>query len=59
VPAVEGWFTMDEAAPALLDVTRNGRKIPAVVAILKSEAFRNGEVHTGIVSEVLAKPKKS
>ncbi len=31
--------------------------IPAVVTILKSDAFRSGDVHTGIVGDVLAKPK--
>ncbi len=31
--------------------------IPAVLAILKSEAFRAGEVHTGLIPEVLGKKK--
>jgi len=31
--------------------------IPAVVAILKSEPFRAGRVHTGLIPEVLAKKK--
>jgi len=40
------------------DIQGLKHNIPAVVAILKSDAFRNGDVHTGIVSEVLARPKK-
>jgi biotin carboxylase len=57
--------TRDRAIDQLVDALQafdiQGLKhnIPAVVAILKSEAFRNGEVHTGIVSEVLARPKKA
>jgi acetyl-CoA carboxylase biotin carboxylase subunit len=31
--------------------------VPAVLAILKSEPFRNGHVHTGLIPEVLAKKK--
>jgi acetyl-CoA carboxylase biotin carboxylase subunit len=31
--------------------------IPAVIAILKSEPFRAGEVHTGLIPEVLGKKK--
>jgi acetyl-CoA carboxylase biotin carboxylase subunit len=31
--------------------------IPAVLAILRSEPFRAGQVHTGLISEVLAKKK--
>jgi acetyl-CoA carboxylase, biotin carboxylase subunit len=33
--------------------------IPAVVAILKSEPFRAGDVHTGIIQDVLGKKKKA
>jgi acetyl-CoA carboxylase biotin carboxylase subunit len=33
--------------------------IPAVLAILKSEQFRSGNVHTGIIPEVLGKKKKA
>jgi len=29
--------------------------IPAVVSILRSEPFRAGDVHTGIVSQVMGK----
>ena len=32
--------------------------IPAVVAILRSEQFRSGAVHTGLIAEVLGKKKK-
>jgi acetyl-CoA carboxylase biotin carboxylase subunit len=31
--------------------------IPAVIAILESEPFRAGDVHTGIIPQVLAKKK--
>jgi acetyl-CoA carboxylase biotin carboxylase subunit len=31
--------------------------IPAVLAILRSEAFRTGDVHTGLIPEVLGKKK--
>jgi acetyl/propionyl-CoA carboxylase alpha subunit len=31
--------------------------IPAVLAILRSEAFRAGDVHTGLIPEVLGKKK--
>jgi acetyl-CoA carboxylase biotin carboxylase subunit len=41
------------------DIQGLKHNIPAVVAILNSEAFRNGDVHTGIVPEVLARPKKA
>ena len=52
---------IDQLVDALqaFDIQGLKHNIPAVVAILKSEAFRNGEVHTGIVSEVLARPKKA
>ncbi|HET7157598.1 MAG TPA: biotin carboxylase N-terminal domain-containing protein, partial [Burkholderiales bacterium] len=33
--------------------------IPAVLAILRSEAFRAGAVHTGLIPEVLAKKKST
>jgi acetyl-CoA carboxylase, biotin carboxylase subunit len=39
------------------DIQGLKHNIPAVVAILRSDAFREGRVHTGIVSEVLARPK--
>jgi len=52
---------IDQLVDALnaFDIQGLKHNIPAVVAILKSNAFRDGEVHTGIVSEVLARPKKS
>ena len=31
--------------------------IPAVLAVLRSEQFRSGRVHTGIIPEVLAAKK--
>jgi acetyl-CoA carboxylase biotin carboxylase subunit len=31
--------------------------IPAVLAVLRSEAFRAGHVHTGLIAEVLAQRK--
>jgi acetyl-CoA carboxylase biotin carboxylase subunit len=39
------------------DIQGLKHNIPAVVAILQSDAFREGRVHTGIVQEVLARPK--
>jgi acetyl-CoA carboxylase biotin carboxylase subunit len=39
------------------DIQGVKHNIPAVLAILASEAFADGEVHTGIVGEVLARPK--
>jgi acetyl-CoA carboxylase biotin carboxylase subunit len=41
------------------DIQGLKHNIPAVVAILKSDAFRSGDVHTGIVADVLARPKKA
>jgi len=39
------------------DIQGVKHNIPAVVAILESDPFRNGALHTGIVGEVLARPK--
>jgi acetyl-CoA carboxylase biotin carboxylase subunit len=39
------------------DIQGVKHNIPAVIAILRSDAFGNGDVHTGIVNEVLAKAK--
>ena len=39
------------------DIQGVKNNIPAVIAILKSEAFAGGAVHTGIVNEVLAQAK--
>jgi len=33
--------------------------IPAVLAVLRSDAFRAGQVHTGLISEVLLQKKKA
>ena len=40
------------------DIEGPKTNIPAVLAILRSEQFRSGQVHTGIIPEVLA-PKKA
>ena len=45
------------AALQAFDIQGLKHNIPAVVAILKSDPFRDGAVHTGIVSEVLARTK--
>jgi acetyl-CoA carboxylase biotin carboxylase subunit len=39
------------------DIQGVKHNIPAVIAILQSEAFGAGDVHTGIVTEVLSRPK--
>ncbi len=39
------------------DIQGVKHNIPAVIAILQSDAFMSGNVHTGIVGEVLARPK--
>jgi len=39
------------------DIKGPKTNIPAVLAILRSEQFRSGQVHTGIIPEVLAKQK--
>ncbi|HEX5463922.1 MAG TPA: biotin carboxylase N-terminal domain-containing protein [Burkholderiales bacterium] len=48
---------IDRLAEALEAFAIDGVKynIPAVVAVLRSEPFREGRVHTGIISEVLGK----
>ncbi len=46
-------------ALAAFDIKGPKTNIPAVLAILRSEQFRSGDVHTGIIPEVLAKAKKS
>jgi len=45
------------AALQAFDIQGLKHNIPAVVAILQSDAFRSGEVHTGIVSQVLTRAK--
>jgi acetyl-CoA carboxylase biotin carboxylase subunit len=55
--------TRDQAIERLVHALRafdiQGLKhnIPAVIAILESETFASGAVHTGIVAEVLARQK--
>jgi acetyl-CoA carboxylase, biotin carboxylase subunit len=39
------------------DIQGVKHNIPAVLAILASDAFATGDVHTGIVDQVLARPK--
>ncbi len=39
------------------DIKGPKTNIPAVVAILRSEQFRSGDVHTGLIPEVLTKKK--
>jgi acetyl-CoA carboxylase biotin carboxylase subunit len=39
------------------DIRGLKHNIPAVIAILKSEPFRAGQVHTGLIPEVLTKKK--
>ena len=52
---------IDGLADALAAFEIQGLKhnIPAVLAILRSEQFRAGQVHTGLIPEVLAKAKQS
>jgi acetyl-CoA carboxylase biotin carboxylase subunit len=55
--------TREKAIDALAEVLRDfaiegvKHNIPAVLAILASEAFRAGQVHTGLIPEVMAKNK--
>jgi acetyl-CoA carboxylase biotin carboxylase subunit len=46
-------------ALAAFDIKGPKTNIPAVLAILRSEQFRSGQVHTGLLPEVLAQQKKS
>ena len=46
-------------ALAAFDIKGPKTNIPAVLAILRSEQFRSGQVHTGLLPEVLAQAKKS
>jgi len=39
------------------DIKGPKTNIPAVIAILRSEQFRSGDVHTGLIPEVLTKKK--
>jgi acetyl-CoA carboxylase biotin carboxylase subunit len=47
------------AALKAFDIAGVKHNIPAVIAILGSDAFRSGDVHTGIVSEVITRKKAS
>jgi len=47
----------DDDALRAFDIQGLKHNIPAVLAILDSDAFRSGDVHTGIVQDVLARPK--
>ena len=51
---------IDKLIAALESFEIQGLKnnIPAVIAILRSEPFRAGQVHTGLIPEVLAKGRK-
>jgi acetyl-CoA carboxylase biotin carboxylase subunit len=51
---------VDELIAALTDFEIQGIKhnIPAVLAVLRSEPFRAGRVHTGLISEVLVQSRK-
>jgi acetyl-CoA carboxylase, biotin carboxylase subunit len=59
VHAADRNTAIDQLAAALAAFDIKGLKtnIPAVLAILQSEAFRSGQVHTGIIAEVLAQKK--
>ena len=37
------------------DIQGPKNNIPAVLAVLRSDGFRSGEVHTGIIAQVLGK----
>ncbi len=41
------------------DIRGPKTNIPAVLAVLRSDLFRSGRVHTGVIPEVLAQAKKS
>ena len=61
VHAADRDAAIEQLARALgaFDVKGPKTNIPAVLAILRSEQFRAGQVHTGIIPEVLAQAKKS
>ena len=52
-------LAIQQLAQALeaFDIKGPKTNIPAVVAILRSEQFQSGQVHTGLIPEVLAKKK--
>ncbi len=47
------------AALAAFDIQGLKHNIPAVIAILRSDQFREGRVHTGLIPEVLARKKSA
>ena len=47
---------MIEALKAV-DIQGIKHNTPAVIAVLDSSAFRNGEVHTGIIQQVMSQKK--
>jgi acetyl-CoA carboxylase biotin carboxylase subunit len=51
--------TIDRLIEALKAIDIQGIKhnVPAVISVLDSSAFRDGEVHTGIIQQVMAKKK--
>ncbi len=58
-PARESYLNQEALIEALEAFEIQGIKhnIPAVLAVLRSEPFRAGRVHTGIIPEVLAQKK--
>jgi acetyl/propionyl-CoA carboxylase alpha subunit len=50
---------IDRLADALgaFDIQGIKHNVPAVLAVLRSEAFRAGRVHTGLIPEVLMQKK--
>ena len=46
-------------ALAAFEIQGIKHNIPAVLAVLRSEAFRAGQVHTGLIPEVLLQKKKA
>ena len=49
--------TSSSLALEAFDIKGPKTNIPAVIAILRSEQFRSGDVHTGLIPEVLTKKK--
>jgi len=54
--SVKEFLTLIEALEAF-EIQGIKHNIPAVLAVLRSEPFRAGRVHTGIIPEVLAQKK--
>jgi acetyl/propionyl-CoA carboxylase alpha subunit len=40
-----------------IDIQGIKHNVPAVISVLDSSAFRDGEVHTGIIQQVMAQKK--